>query len=119
MRDWYKQPLEIHLLNVQHVLHKDVSQFVSAQDVKGYLEDESRKELAAACARLDGAGLAYQRHVVVGELAAETIAHFAREHGIDQILMCTHGRSSVADLVLGSVAKGVLQHSDLPVTLVR
>lgn len=119
MRDWYRQPLEIHLLNVQHVLHKDVSQFVSSDDVKGYLEDESRKELVEACARLDGAGLPYQRHVVVGELAAETIAHFAREHHMDQILMCTHGRSAVADLVLGSVAKGVLQHSDLPVTLVR
>jgi nucleotide-binding universal stress UspA family protein len=56
---------------------------------------------------------------VVGDLAAETIAHFAREHGIGQILMCTHGRSAVADLLLGSVAKGVLQHSDVPVILVR
>ena len=61
----------------------------------------------------------YQHHVVVGDLAAETIAHFAREHEIDQVLMCTHGRSAVADLVLGSVARGLLQHTDLPVTLVR
>lgn len=119
MRDWYREPLEIHLLNVQHVLHKDVGQFVSPDDVKGYYQDESLKELAEARARLDGAGLPYRHHVVIGDLAAETIAHFAREHGIDQILMCTHGRSSVADLVLGSVAKGVLQNTDLPVTLVR
>ena len=68
---------------------------------------------------LDGAGVPYRHHVVIGDLAAETIAHFAREHGIGQILMCTHGRSAVADLVLGSVAKGVLQHTELPVTLVR
>jgi YjbE family integral membrane protein len=119
MRDWYKEVPEVHLLNVQHVLHKDVSQFVSAEDIKGYYHDEGLKELAAARARLDNAGVAYRHHVVIGELAAETIAHFAREHGIGQILMCTHGRSAVADLVLGSVARGVLQHTDVPVTLVR
>ncbi len=119
MRAWYREPPEIHLLNVQHVLHKDVGQFVSPEDVKGYYQDESVKELVEARARLDNAGVAYQQHVVIGELAAETIAQFAREHGIDQILMCTHGRSSVGELVLGSVAKGVLQHTDIPVTLVR
>jgi len=119
IRDWYREPLEIHLLNVQHVLHKDVSQFVSAGDIKGYYQDEGLKELAGARARLDRAGVFYQHHVVVGDLAAETIAHFVREHGISQILMCTHGRSAVADLVLGSVARGMLQNTDVPVTLVR
>jgi YjbE family integral membrane protein len=119
LRDWYREPLEIHLLNVQHPLHKDVGQFVAAEDVKSFFRDESEKELAAARARLDAAGVAYQHHAVVGEQAAETIAHFAREHGIGQILMCTHGRSAVADLLLGSVARGVLQHADVPVILVR
>lgn len=119
MRGWYKDPLEIHLLNVQHVLHKDVAQFISPEDMKGYYHDEGLKELAAARERLDRAGVACQHHVVIGDLAAETIAHFAREHGIGQILMCTHGRSAVVDLVLGSVAKGVLQHTDVPVTLIR
>ena len=119
MRDWYREPLEIYLLNVQHVLHKDVGQFISTEDMKGHYQDEGIKDLAAARARLDHAGIPYQHHVVIGDLAAETIAHFAHEHGIDQILMCTHGRSTVADLVLGSVAKGVLQHTGVPVTLVR
>jgi nucleotide-binding universal stress UspA family protein len=119
MRDWYREAPEIHLLNVQHVLHKDVSQFVSPEDIKGYYHDEGLKELEAARARLERANVPYHHHVVIGDLAAETIAHFAREHGIGQILMCTHGRSAVADLVLGSVTKGVLQHTDLPVTLVR
>ena len=119
LRGWYKEPPEIHLLNVQHVLHKDVSQFISAEDMKSYYHDEGLKALAAARARLDGAGVAYLHHVVIGDLAAETIAHFAREHGMGQVLMCTHGRSAVADLVLGSVAMGVLRHTDVPVTLVR
>ncbi|RLJ65340.1 YjbE family putative metal transport protein [Sulfurisoma sediminicola] len=119
LRAWYREPLEIHLLNVQRSLHKDVGQFVAAEDVRGFFRDESEKELAEARARLDRAGVPYRHHAVVGDLAAEAIAHFAREHGIGQILMCTHGRSAVADLLLGSVAKGVLQHSDVPVILVR
>ena len=119
MRDWYREALEIHLLNVQHVLHKDVSQFVSAEDMKGYYHDEGLKELAEARAKLERAGVPFQHHVVIGDLAAETIAHFARDHGIGQILMCTHGRSSAVDLVLGSVTHGVLRHTDVPVTLVR
>jgi len=119
LRDWYRDPLQIHLLNVQHVLHKDVSQFISADDMKSYYHDEGLKELAQARAKLELAGVPFQHHVVIGDLAAETIAHFVREHGIGQILMCSHGRSAAADLVLGSVAKGVLQHTDVPVTLVR
>jgi YjbE family integral membrane protein len=119
MRDWYRQPLEVHLLNVQHVLHKDVGQFVGAAEVRDYHEEQGRQELAAACARLDQAGVPYRSHIVIGELAGETIAQFARENGIDQILMCTHGRSPIGEFVLGSVAKSAIQHAAMPVTLVR
>jgi YjbE family integral membrane protein len=119
MRDWYRKPLEVHLLNVQHVLHKDVGQFVDAADVQAYHQEQGARELAEACARLDRAGIPYQAHIVSGEAVGETIAHFAREHGIDQILMCTHGRSPIGEFVLGSVAKGVIQHGPMPITLVH
>ena len=119
MLGWYREPLEIHLLNVQHALRRDVGQFIAAEDLMGYHQDEGRKALAAARARLEQAGVPYRHHVVVGDLPAETIAHFAREKGIGQILMCSHGRPPAGDLLLGSVARGVLQHTDLPVTLVR
>jgi YjbE family integral membrane protein len=119
MRDWYRQPLEVHLLNVQHVLHKDVGQFVDAADVQAYHQEQGTRELAAACARLDRAGIPYHPHIVTGEAAGETIARFAREQGIDQILMCTHGRSPIGEFVLGSVAKGVIQHGMMPITLVH
>ncbi|MBI5784839.1 MAG: YjbE family putative metal transport protein [Rhodocyclales bacterium] len=119
MRDWYRQPLEVHLLNVQHVLHKDVGQFVGAAEVQNYHQEEGARELAAACAKLDQAGISYHSHIVTGDIAGETIAHFAREQGIDQILMCTHGRTPLGEFVLGSVAKGVIQHGMMPVTLVR
>ena len=119
MRHWYREPLEIHLLNVQHLLHKDVGNFVAASDIRDFHQEEGMKELAAARACLDEAGVPYRHHVVVGELVPETIAHFAREHGIGQILMCTHGRSPIGDLLLGSVAHGVVHSASIPVTLVK
>ena len=87
MRDWYRQPLEVHLLNVQHVLHEDVGQFVGAGDIESYHEEQGTRELAAARATLERAGIPHQSHIVTGEVAGEAIAHFAREHGIDPILM--------------------------------
>jgi YjbE family integral membrane protein len=119
MRDWYRQPLKVHLLNVQHVLHKDVGQFVGAAEVQDYHQEQGARELAAARAKLEQAGISYHSHIVTGDIAGETIARFAREQGIDQILMCTHSRSPLGEFVLGSVAKGVIQHGLMPVTLVH
>jgi YjbE family integral membrane protein len=119
MRSGYTKPVEIHLLNVQHALHKDVSQFVSHEDMVGYYRDEGHKELAAARSRLDNAGVPYQYHSVIGDQPADAIAHFAREHGMTEIVMCSHCRPAVAEFFVGSVAKGVSQMSDVPVTLVK
>ncbi|MBI2306494.1 MAG: YjbE family putative metal transport protein [Rhodocyclales bacterium] len=119
MRDWFRAPLEVHLLNVQHVLHQDVGQFVPPENVHDYQQEEGARELAEAQARLDEAGITYRHHVVTGDITADTITHFARDNGIAQILMSTHGRSAIADALLGSVARGVLQRSHIPLTLIR
>ena len=38
--------------------------------------------------------------------------------GADLVVMCTHGRSGLSRLILGSVADGVMRHSPVPVLLV-
>jgi YjbE family integral membrane protein len=119
LRDWYREPVEIHLLNVQQPVHKDVGQFVAAGAIHDYHSDRSHQDLAAASAQLTAAGIAHRCHAVTGAPVAAAIAQFAREHAIGQILMCTHGRSAAAEFLLGSVAHGVLKHSDVPVILVR
>lgn len=51
--------------------------------------------------------------------AAETILEYARETGVETIVMATHGYTGVRRWVHGSVAERVLQSADLPVLLVR
>ena len=50
---------------------------------------------------------------------AEVIVERARTLGADLIVMSTHGRSGLKRVVMGSVAEGVVQHTECPVLLVR
>ncbi len=47
------------------------------------------------------------------------IIDFAREGGFDLIVMATHGRSGLSELVQGSVAEAVVRSGVAPVLLVR
>jgi nucleotide-binding universal stress UspA family protein len=51
--------------------------------------------------------------------AAEAIAAFANEHKPDLIVMGTHGHSALGNVILGSVASGVLARCTTPVLLIR
>ena len=47
------------------------------------------------------------------------ILEYADDHGVDQIVMGSHGRGAVGRLVFGSVAETVVRRSPIPVTIVR
>jgi nucleotide-binding universal stress UspA family protein len=51
--------------------------------------------------------------------AAETIAIRAEKDHYDMVVMGAHGHSSLANLVMGSVATGVLARCKTPVLLIR
>ena len=114
----YVPPVEVHLVNVQHAVSRDVGRFVGHDDIRSYHHEESMKALAPARAKLDAAGVAYTPHVFVGD-AAEVIVQFAREQGIGEIIMGSHNRSELTQLLLGSVAREVLRGAGVPVTLVN
>jgi nucleotide-binding universal stress UspA family protein len=56
--------------------------------------------------------------VLVTGHPAEEILRFADEHGMDLILMATHGRSGIRRWAMGSVASKILSASKIPVWLV-
>lgn len=115
----YAEQPEIHLLNIQPPVKRDVSQFVARHDVQAYHRDEGLAALAEVRASLEAAGLAPIPHVVVDDTPALAIVRFAREKAVDEIVMGSHGRGSMAGLLLGSVAREVVKLADVPVTLIK
>lgn len=57
--------------------------------------------------------------VRTGQQVAVEIIDFAKESGVDLIVMCTHGRSGISRWVLGSVALKVLTRAETPILLIR
>ncbi|WP_293028827.1 universal stress protein [Natronococcus sp.] len=50
---------------------------------------------------------------------ARTITEYATAHGIDHIVLGSHGRDGVSRILLGSVAETVARRAPVPVTIVR
>lgn len=57
--------------------------------------------------------------VVRGGKAQTEICRFAKEEGIDLIVMATHGRTGLAHVLMGSVAERVVRTSGVPVMTVK
>jgi len=56
---------------------------------------------------------------VTSNSAPGTIVTYARDNGIDLIVMGTHGRGAVAHLLMGNVAERVVRTAPCPVLTVR
>jgi nucleotide-binding universal stress UspA family protein len=111
--------LDIHLLTVHPPIpYPRAVAVIGHEKAQEYYEEEGKAALQPARARLEREKIAFQAHIRVGE-PGETIARYASEAGVDQIVMGTHGRGSVARLLMGSVATKVIQLADVPVLLVR
>lgn len=116
----YKDGADIHLINVQPSLPFGgrVSAVVGHGNIEEYHREEGMKALQPARQMLDAAGVKYHYHIAVGD-PAEVIAQYGKQHGIDQVVMGTNGRSAVASVLMGSVAKEVLAKALVPVVLVK
>ena len=112
------EPVDIHLINVQHALHGEVGMFLSSEQIRSYHHDEGVKALAVARQKLDEANLDYTVHIGIGD-PAEVVIQYAREKNCDQIVMSTRGLGKIASLLLGSVASKIIQLSDVPVLLTK
>lgn len=116
---WYRTPPEIHLLNVQRPVHRDVGQFVDHEELQKFHRAEGLKALAEARAVLEGAGLAVTPHVLLDDQPAAAIADFARSHGVDEVYLGNHGHGALSSILRGSVAADLIHRLELPVTLVK
>jgi nucleotide-binding universal stress UspA family protein len=74
----------------------------------------AQEYLSQVAGRLKADGID-ARPIVIHGKAADVILDYAKENGVDLIVLSTHGRSGVSRWVLGSVADRVVRHSIAPV----
>ena len=110
--------LSVHVLNVQRPVSGDVSRFVPGQTLEDYHRERGDIALVPARALLDGAGLAHQVHLRVGD-PGPTIAEFARQQDCDLIVMGARGLGSNTAALLGSVTQSTIEHAAVPVLVVK
>jgi nucleotide-binding universal stress UspA family protein len=110
---------QLLLLNVQwKVATGNVKLFINQDTINDYYREQGAAALQAARAALDAAHLPYQYHISVGT-PAESIAQYAREQAVDQIVMCRQGEGGLQLFLLGSVVTKVLHLVDCPVLLIK
>jgi universal stress protein A len=99
-----------------HVLHvNDAGAGVREFSVE--LDDDHSRQLLAALVS-DKRELKPVCECRVGA-PADAILEYAAEHGIDLVVMGTHGRDGVARMLLGSVAETVVRKATCPVLIVH
>jgi len=115
----YRIAPRIDLLAVHHPVPGilSTSVVVSSELLESYYSEECEAMLASSRKALDKAGIRYETHHHVGQIA-ESIVAKARKLGSTMICMGESGMSAVANAVLGSTAMKVVQSARIPVLLV-
>lgn len=90
----------------------------SMPQLRDEIEKESRQRLGALLTETERATLRAETTLLAGNPFLEII-RYAKAHGVDLIVMGTHGRGPIAHMLLGSVAEKVVRKSPCPVLTVR
>ncbi len=120
LRAEMKQPeaVKLHLVNVQRAVSGDVSTFVDAGSLEDYHRERSEAALEPARALLRAAGVSFQEHQAVGH-PGEMIAMAAAKNACDLIVMGASGLGTHGAGLPGSVARGTLEYTAVPVLLAK
>jgi nucleotide-binding universal stress UspA family protein len=103
-----------------HLLHVAENQFLRPMPSDpAAVKAAQLRALEDRLTREDRANLQARAIIMVSDETAETIVAYARTEKIDLIVMGTHGRSAVSQLLVGSVAELVVRHAPCPVLTVR
>jgi nucleotide-binding universal stress UspA family protein len=105
-------------LTVVMPISAHASSLLPAGAIEGWHQEQAEQVLGPVRAFAAQSAWDLQTRFVVGH-AGDAIAQVAEEGKFDLIVMGTHGHSSLANVVLGSIATRVLARTKLPVLLVR
>jgi len=97
----------------------DVAMFEPVADHEALGREQAARAFDVARGLAQAAGVASETRVTVGEDPAEAANRVARESGCAMIVVGSHGRGTLARLVLGSVMGHLTQIAEVPVVVVK
>lgn len=109
---------QLHLLNVQEHLDGRVQAYLSLEKIKAIEAAAADQILQSARQILDDAGIPYIASVRIGPIA-KSIVDYVQDEKCDSIIMGTHGRGALGNLILGSVMNKVIHLVHVPVMLIK
>jgi nucleotide-binding universal stress UspA family protein len=101
-----REPVHVHLINVQPPLSRHISQFLNVKDVRAHHLEEGMRVLAPAIEALDKAGVPHTDHVLVGR-KVDCIVRFAKDHSCSQVVLETPSEGLLSIFGLGSLASQI------------
>jgi nucleotide-binding universal stress UspA family protein len=113
---------EVTLLNIVQIDLSWVELYGKNFDINAMREAyfaSARKYLADVEARLGAEGVKVKTEFLEADRPSYAINEYAREKGIDMIVIATHGYTGMKKMLLGSVAMNVLHEAHMPVLLIR
>jgi nucleotide-binding universal stress UspA family protein len=125
----YGRELAIRFNATLHVLHAAQNVYINtfgaenyaaiAPDLQRQIEEDASRRLGELLIDSDKSGPNAISAIMTAASPAFAIVDYAKDHDIDIIVMGTHGRGALAQLVMGSVAERVVRLAPCPVLTVR
>ena len=109
-------PIEALVLNVQPRFHRHVAQFTSRSAREELRAERSRDAMARAIEALIAADVPFRAVTEVG-VPAERIAAVAEREQVDEVMMGVGRHPAWLRWVNPSIAQGVMERTDIPVTV--
>jgi nucleotide-binding universal stress UspA family protein len=97
---------------------KHFRKYVPKDAISSYLRELSDKDLAPSRKLLDKAGVTHDMAIRFGDIAEQILTEI-QSSGCDIVVMGSKGRSTLKNVLVGSVAQKVLARASVPVLLVR
>ena len=97
-------------------LNKSVEEFEN--ELKNKLIEEAKSKMESIKKELEDIGYKVKEVIVVG-IPHEEIVKIAEDEGADIIIMGSHGKTNLRDILLGSVTENVIKKSNKPVLVVK
>lgn len=100
------------------LMYGEIAVYVPREKIERLQREQAEGVLARAEPILKGAGMPYEKEILVGPVA-QVLTERARALGCDAIVMGTHGHTAPGSMLMGSVATKIVHLSTIPVTLVK